>query len=206
MSNQRDLTKEINIKVAASNASDQAAKPKIELCEDLVHQHTEILLKGALGLGFAVNDAQELVQSVWLTFFEIQSKFQGRSHIRTFLFGILYNKAKEKRREDTRLVPDEKIEELLNSHFDERGHWNSALLDPERFLQASQTKKLIENCLDGLPLAQRMAFYLREIDERETPDICNILKVTVTNLGVILFRAKTRLRECIEHKANREEL
>lgn len=206
MSSHRDLTKELNSKVAASNASDLTARPQIELGEDLVHQHTEILLKGALGLGFAVNDAQELVQSVWLTFFEVQSKFQGRSHVRTFLFGILYNKAKEKRRADKRLVPDEKIEELLNAHFDERGHWNSALVDPERFLQATQTKKLIEDCLDGLPLAQRMAFYLREIDEHETSDICKILNVTVTNLGVILFRAKTRLRECIEHKANREEL
>ncbi len=72
--------------------------PSIALSESLVHEYTESLLKGALSLGFIQQEAQDLVQSVWLTFFEVQSKFKGKSHVRTFLFGILYNKAKEKRR------------------------------------------------------------------------------------------------------------
>lgn len=177
-----------------------------ELSEALVHEYTEALLKGALSLGFSVDDGKDLVQSVWTTFFENKSKFEGRSHIRTFLFGILYNKAHERRRETKRLIPDDQIENLVDSHFDERGRWRSPPMDPERFLQATQTMQLIEDCIDGLPLNQRMAFCLREIDEHGTSDICKILDVTVTNLGVILFRAKARLRECIEHKAkNREE-
>ncbi|PIP95766.1 MAG: RNA polymerase subunit sigma, partial [Bdellovibrio sp. CG22_combo_CG10-13_8_21_14_all_39_27] len=31
-------------------------------------------------------------------------------------------------------------------------------------------------------------------------DICKILDVTTTNLGVLLYRAKNRLRECVETK------
>lgn len=201
------IQNKLNIGAVSSQSEDQSAAPVVELSETIVHEYTEALLKGALGLGFPIEDARDLVQSVWATFFEIQSRFEGRSHVRTFLFGILYNKAREKRREDKRLVPDEKIEELVDSHFDERGRWRSPPLDPERFLQATQTMKLIEDCLDGLPLAQRMAFCLREIDDHGTSDICKILDVTVTNLGVILFRAKARLRECIEHKVKgREEL
>jgi RNA polymerase sigma-70 factor (ECF subfamily) len=170
--------------------------------DELVHEHTEPLLKGAMALGFSVEEAQDLVQSVWLTFIEVQEKFEGRSHVRTFLFGILYNKAKEKRRSDHKLVPDERIDDLVNSYFDEKGRWQKPPRNPEQFLQASQTMHIIEECIEKLPLNQRMAFCLHEIDKFPSKDICKIIRVTVTNLGVILFRAKARLRECIEGKAN----
>ncbi len=48
-----------------------------------------------------------------------------------------------------------------------------------------------------------MAFLLREVEELDTEEICNILEVTRTNLGVLLHRARTRLRECLEAKGIR---
>ena len=45
-----------------------------------------------------------------------------------------------------------------------------------------------------------MAFVLREIEELETEEICKILDVTRTNIGVLLHRARNRLRECLETK------
>lgn len=169
--------------------------------ERLVKQHTEALLKGALSLGFPIDDAKDLVQSVWGTFFVTGDRFEGRSQVTTFLFGILYNKAKERRRVEARQVPDEHIDQLVDSYFDQRGRWMKPTLDPERFLQASQVMETIEDCLKHLPVAQRMAFCMREIDEHGTSEICKILEVSTTNLGVMLFRAKARLRECIERKA-----
>lgn len=169
--------------------------------EMLVEAHTEKLLKGALGLGFSKDDARELVQVVWLTYLEVAHTFKGESKISTFLYGILYNKAKEKWREDRKLVPDEKIDELVESYFDSRGHWIKPLQNPEQFMATCQTLHLIEHCFDKLPLAQRTAFWLREINEEATSEVCHIMKVTNSNLGVLLFRAKTRLRECIQRRS-----
>ena len=45
-----------------------------------------------------------------------------------------------------------------------------------------------------------MAFVLREVQGYATDEICKILSVTVTNLGVMLYRARNRLRECLEAK------
>jgi len=134
-------------------------------------------------------------------FFGSETKFEGRSQVRTYLFGISYNKAKEKRRQDSRQLPDEHIDKLVDSYFNDDGSWAKPTLDPEQFLQASQTMETIEECLKGLPVAQRMAFCLSEIGRHGTSDICKILSVTSANLGVMLFRAKARLRECIERKA-----
>lgn len=168
----------------------------------LVHAYTEALYKGALGLGFDAPTAEELVQNVWATFFDVVPSFQGRSHVRTYLFGILYNKASELRRDHKRYDSNsDPVEDTVNSRFAPEGHWTKPPIDPENFLMASETLSLIQKCIDALPLTQRMAFCLKEIDDHGSSDICNILSVSVTNLGVLLYRARNRLRECIDGKA-----
>jgi RNA polymerase sigma-70 factor, ECF subfamily len=166
----------------------------------IVRAYTEQLLRTSHGLGFDQNSAQELVQSVWVTFFDVLSKFQGRSHIRTFIFGILYNKASEIRREQRRVDSNDPIEDVLETRFDSVGHWIKPPISPEEFLIGAQTMDLISKCLNSLPLNQRMAFSLKEVEDYETPEICKILDITVTHLGVLLYRARNRLRECVEGK------
>lgn len=166
----------------------------------LVHAYTDQLLRASLGLGFDQTAAEELVQSVWTTFFDVISEFQGRSHIRTFIFGILYNKASELRRDHKRFDTPDPVEEVLEKRFDADGKWAKPPISPEDFLLGTETLDLIQKCLDSLPINQRMAFAMKEVEERESPEICKILSVTVTNLGVLLYRARNRLRECVEGK------
>ncbi len=45
-----------------------------------------------------------------------------------------------------------------------------------------------------------MAFVLREVEGLSTEEICKILEVSRTNLGVLIYRARNRLRECLEAK------
>lgn len=168
--------------------------------EQVVRAYTGHLYKASLGLGFNEDEASELVQDVWGVFFDVLPKFRARSHIRTFLFGILYNKAKELRREKEKFSTTDPIEYVVENRFQDNGRWQNRITDPERFLMATQTMGIIENCLEALPHTQRMAFSLREVDDFGTAEICKILEVTSTNLGVLIFRAKNRLRECIESK------
>lgn len=168
--------------------------------EQVVRAYTEHLYRAALGMGFDQPNARELVQSVFAVFFESVVTFEGRSQVRTYLFGILYNKASETRREERKIDQTDPVEEVLERRFDAHGHWIKPPVSPEQFVLATETVGLIEKCLEGLPSQQRLAFYLKEVDEESSPDICKILGVTVTNLGVLLYRARNRLRECIEGK------
>ena len=43
-----------------------------------------------------------------------------------------------------------------------------------------------------------MAFVLREVEGLSTEEIREVLDVTSTNLGVLLYRSRNRLRECLE--------
>lgn len=166
-----------------------------------VQAFTEDLLRGAKGVGFNDSMAEELVQNVWVTFFDIVENFQGRSQIKTFLFGIMYNKASELRRENAKFEKHDPIENIMEHKFDSHGSWIERPIDPERFYNTTQMLELIQKCIDALPITQRMAFCLKEIDDHKSSEICNILELSVTNLGVVLFRAKNKLRECIEGKS-----
>ena len=59
-------------------------------------------------------------------------------------------------------------------------------------------RESIDRCLEEAPLAQRLAFVLRDVEELTTAEICKILEVTSTNLGVMLYRVRNRLRNCLE--------
>ena len=61
---------------------------------------------------------------------------------------------------------------------------------------------LIQRCIDALPTAQRAVFCFKEIEDKKTSEICKIMDVTVSHLGVLFYRARNELRECIEMKAS----
>jgi RNA polymerase sigma-70 factor (ECF subfamily) len=128
------------------------------------------------------------------------AQFEGRSHIRTFLFGIFYNKVSEHLRELQGERLTDPIDEMMESRFDPRGSWSRPPVDCEAEVFAREARKIMQTCLDTLPHTQRIAFYLREVEGMSTSEICKELKVTVTNLGVLLYRARNRLRECVEKK------
>jgi RNA polymerase sigma-70 factor (ECF subfamily) len=49
-------------------------------------------------------------------------------------------------------------------------------------------------------LPERLAkiFRMREMEEKETEEICKAMQITPTNCWVMLYRARTRMRECVE--------
>lgn len=166
----------------------------------LINAYSDHLLNASFGMGLTDSDAEELTQSVWVTFFEKIENFEGRSHIRTYLFGILYNKAKELYRSHEKHTSKDPIDEIMESKFDDKGHWNQTITEPEKFVHSAQTMEIIKACLESLPHPQKMAFYFKEWEGTTTEEICKILGVTSTNLGVLLYRAKNKLRVCIEGK------
>ncbi len=172
--------------------------------ESLVRAYTSHLFKAALGMGLSEEQSNDVAHSTWMTLFEVVSNFEGRSHIRTFLFGILYNKVSELRRANLKYAKTDPIEEIMESRFEESGHWSEGWpASPEKVLENSQGLTIIEECMDKLPELQKAVFQLKVVDEEENEDICHILNITSTNLRQLLYRSKTRLKECVERKGGK---
>ena len=158
------------------------------------------ILRAARGTGLDESRAEDVAQATFVTFIEKAPTFEGRSHVRTWLFGILYRKIAGSRRQAETELRHDPIEDQVEQRFTPSGDWAQPPRTGEAVLHAAALRQQIEDCLEPLSPGQRMAFALREIDGFSTPDICKILDVTRTNLGVLLYRGRNRLRECLEGK------
>jgi RNA polymerase sigma-70 factor (ECF subfamily) len=167
---------------------------------EAVHEHARPLHRAARAMGFAEQEAEDLVQDVFATFLARLDGFEARSQLRTWLFGILHRKALERRRASMMDELTDPIDEVFESCFDARGNWARPPEDLERLMLSREIGTLIRSCMEGLPVQQREAFVLREVEGLETGEICKILDVSVTNFGVLMHRARARLRECLERK------
>ena len=164
----------------------------------VVEAYLPQILRASRAAGLDAPAAEDVVQSTFLTFFEKAATFEGRSQVRTWLFGILYRKIQEARRKGRREKPTDEIEAIVDRRFDERGNWANPPQDIEQLLEGVEIRDAIDGCLEGIPTRQRMAFVLREVEGLVGDEICKILDVSHTNLGVLIFRARNRLRECLE--------
>lgn len=169
----------------------------------VVDAYGKQLYRACRGLGLDHHSSEEAVQSTFLTLLESAGDFQGRSSLRTWLFGILYNKVREGWREARRASEQDPIDEVVESRFDVSGRWAQPPEDIENRIAASEFQAFLKQCLELLPALQQSAFHLREIEEMTTDEICKILEISNTHFGVILHRARHRLRECLESKGLR---
>lgn len=171
---------------------------------DIVGRYLRQIERAARGAGLDAHQAEEVAQATFVTFIETAPRFEGRSTVRTWIFGILYRKLQEARRGFAKDRKMDDIDEVFESRFDERGHWSTPPASPDAAVDSEEAMAEIEGCLEETPARQRLAFVLREVEELSTEEICNVLEITRTNLGVMLFRARNRLRECLEAKGRLE--
>ena len=173
--------------------------------ETWVDQHGDALFRYAL---FRLQDAQvaeDLVQETFLAALRAKDSFAGRSSLRTWLFGIIKHKIIDYIRKISRERPEEDIEILANwseRNFDAQGGWNSApakwTTDPALYFQQQEFWRMLQCCLADLPPRLQQAFTLRELDGLSSEEVRKILNVSATNGGVMLHRARLRLRDCLE--------
>ena len=178
------------------------AEPKPSPLESAVQDFSGPLYSAALGLGFPPTDAEELVQDSFAGLAEALPRFEGRSSLKTYLFGILYNKARELWRRRKRELGLEDLEGSLDARLDARGHWltGNGPRGPEEENLSKEVLELITLCAEKLSLNQKAAFQLIEVEGQTREEACNALGISDTNLRVLLHRARLGLRECLEKR------
>lgn len=171
-----------------------------EALDQLVRSETPPLLRAARAAGLTPTDAEDVVQETFLVFVRRAREFDGRSSVRAWLFGILYRKMSERWRSLRTAQETEPIDAVHETRFDADGRWSRPIPLPDSEAATSQAMTMLAECLEGLPDRRRLAFTLREVEQLETEEICKILAISANTLGVLLFRTRNALRECLESK------
>lgn len=150
--------------------------------------------------------AEDAVQDSLIAVLEKPDQFSGQSSLRTYVIGILKYKIIDTLRLSSRerqIEPqdDQSEEDAIDALFTANGHnqtpprnWGN----PDATLEQKDFFKVLQICLDKLPAKTARIFMMREWLELETDEICKELDITTSNAWVLLYRARTRLRECLE--------
>jgi RNA polymerase sigma-70 factor (ECF subfamily) len=150
--------------------------------------------------------AEDVVSETFLALLEKPDSFEGRSSLRTYATGILKFKIIDVLRQRGREVHIEPLEEqsiddALDALFQKDGHWQdapAAWQQPEKALEQTQFFETLQVCVDRLPAKLGRVFMMREWLEQEVDVICSELGITANNCGVMLYRARMQLRECLD--------
>jgi RNA polymerase sigma-70 factor (ECF subfamily) len=152
--------------------------------------------------------ADEAVQDAWLAVVRHLHGFQGRSSLKTWLLTITANTAKARLKQNRREVLLDDLPGPHGSVGDERfaadGHWLSAPFtwhedSPDALLAEAELRECLEKTLSSLSQLQNSVLLLRERQGLELQDICNLLDISLSNVRVLLHRARLKVFATLEH-------
>lgn len=155
--------------------------------------------------------AEDVVQEALTSAFQHLDSFKGRAAFKTWVFAILKNKIIDVIRQKSRLVAmtelfkDEESELSIDALFDASGHWHKyeapqAWQSSEEMMEQADFWIIFEACLNHLPAKYAQVFMMREVIELSSNEICSKLELSISNFNVLMYRSRTRLRECLENK------
>src|SRR5215216_720523 len=181
----------------------------------LVEEHGPFLMRLVMMHVPSRSIAEEVVGDTWLAVLNGLDRFEGRSSLRTWIASIALNKARTRGKREGRIVPFA----LLRRRYEEGGGpaldadrfqgrrgerpgwWASppaAWEEPERQLEAAETRDVLLHAIRDLPPRQREVIALRDISGWDAEEVRNALDLTETNQRVLLHRARSRVRAALE--------
>jgi RNA polymerase sigma-70 factor (ECF subfamily) len=88
----------------------------------------------------------------------------------------------------------------LQDAIDERVFDELPANDPESLSRRKQLAEVLQRALDKLPLDQRVAFVLSEIEERPASEVARIVSAPEATVRTRIFHARKKLRRLLERQ------
>jgi len=169
-------------------------------------------LARSFGAGEAV--AEEIVQETWLGALRGLDRFEQRSSLKTWLFGILKNQARARARRERRTVPFSAFAggegsdgpTVAAERFQGDGdnwpdHWATPPRpweDPHRRLASLEAREQLRSAIAALPERQRAVVTLRDVEGLDAAEVCELLELSEGNQRVLLHRGRAAMRSTLE--------
>jgi RNA polymerase sigma-70 factor (TIGR02943 family) len=154
-----------------------------------------------------VNDhdlAKDLVQDTFVSALKAYAKFEGKSTVKTWLFSILKRKIIDhwRKQESRKTQPISYFQQegMMKGKFLETHAPQGRLNEIETEIENRELGDALTACIQNLPAKWQGIVRDKLVEDKKSEVVCNEHEITASNLWVIIHRAKTQLRDCLEHK------
>lgn len=166
--------------------------------EEWINEHSSFLLNRAYSFLSVKEDAEDVVQEVFLSIYQSRVKYEGKGSIRSYLIAILHNKIADVYR---RKYKSDQIS--FNSVFDEYGDWKMEYIPQEWYADNNlandpEFNSVLHSCINKLPPRWRFIVAEAYFTDKKAQDICATLNITQSNYWKILQRCRIQLKKCLD--------
>jgi len=166
--------------------------------EKLYNQYNILVYNIALNYLQNIEDAEEITQDVFIQINNSLNQFQEKSTLKTWIYRITINKCldfiKHKKSQKRFFIFGKKSQNEFEiatiSNFEH----------PGILLENKEKAKQLFEIINELGNNQKTAFLLSKVDGLSNPEIAEIMKLSVSSVESLLFRAKTALKEKISNQ------
>lgn len=146
-------------------------------------------------------DAEDAAQQCFLNAYSHIGQFNGQSRFSSWLLRIAINEAlirvRKRRSEDHHLSYEGNVTEEPSQLEMLRASDTS---HPEFLYSKSENQRVLREAIDGLGSTSRVVVWLLGLQERQTKEAANILKLSQSAVKTRFSRARQQLRECLAER------
>jgi len=161
--------------------------------EALFERHRTLVYRFAYQMTGKRDDAEDMVQEAFVRAYQHLARYRDEAKFTTWLLRIVTNLCTDQARMSNRRNALEQQEAAGALDWMTLGSHD----DPVENLEGDRRKLALRKALAALPLHHRTMIVLRDLEEREYPDIAAIVGCTVGGAKLRVLRARRALRDRI---------
>ena len=163
--------------------------------EELVQRYETKVHNLAMRLTRNAEDAEEVLQDVFVTVYRKIDGFEGKAKFSSWLYRITVNAAfmkLRKRRQDHSVSFDDMLPHLQNKSISNQNSYGAC---SDSLALNNEIKQALESAIGRLPDEYRAVFVLRDIDGLSNKEVGEILSLSIPAVKSRLHRSRLMLRK-----------
>lgn len=160
--------------------------------ERLVEKYQSTVFRIAIGLLHNKEDAEEIVQDVFINVYKSLSSFDAKAAFSTWLYRVTVNASLNVLRKKKRQKLWVELSDILQLRSKEK--------QADTLLTEQSDNALIYQAMNELPAMQRVAFVLSKYEELPQARVAEILHISTGAVEQLIYRAKRDLQQKLKKK------
>lgn len=165
----------------------------------LVEKHQDRVINTCLGFVKNKEDAEDVAQEVFIEVHQSIAGFRKDAKLTTWIYRIAANKSLDHGRKKKRKKRFAQIVFLDDSSDDNEVFEVPALDDPQKELEDSERKRILDYAVNKLPKNQKIAITLSKFQKYSNKEIADVLDTSVSAVEALIHRAKTNLHKQLQN-------